>query len=558
MTPSVHSLMVEAWKNALWLRHNAGIPRNMIPTAPQRNPAPHASAAVAAILTLAAAVAFATVFELSPIDDAYISLRYAANWASGVGLCFNPGERVEGYTNFLLIVIEALAVRAGADPETTIRVIGFASLTALAWGMTRFIARDVCPGMPVAAAALGVTVCLHPILACWAASGMETCLYTLLLWTAVVFALRSDTRRRAVLSAMFLTLAAMTRPEAAALIPVTTYIVQKRRGQARSAVCHAGCFVVAFGLYFSLRACHFGQPFPNTFYAKLDYGGVDLVKRGLHYVADFAHAAPTLTLPIAVAVLLIRRASDWVRAFALIAACHIAIIIYEGGDHFALFRFQAPMLPFLALLAAYPFVNACRRFDPHSRLRTTVVGLGIAAVALSGFTVANADKPNESPPTTHLARFQSECRCARDWSDLGRWFRRAAPPDASLATIAIGALGYHSGLTLIDPYGLIDPVIAHTDTPLGAGYAGHEKFDTDYVLSRRPAYILLVNLPTPGPARADKLHNVVWGAFNHAMIDNPRLAEHYAYKTIRLESGYLNLHVRRDLPTPAPARSRTP
>ena len=34
-------------------------------------------------------------------DDAFISFRYAANLAHGRGLVWNPGERVEGYTNFL-------------------------------------------------------------------------------------------------------------------------------------------------------------------------------------------------------------------------------------------------------------------------------------------------------------------------------------------------------------------------------------------------------------------------------------------------------------------------
>ncbi|EMM79312.1 hypothetical protein LEP1GSC037_0026 [Leptospira interrogans str. 2006001854] len=33
-------------------------------------------------------------------DDAFISLRYAKNFADGKGLVFNEGEFVEGYTNF--------------------------------------------------------------------------------------------------------------------------------------------------------------------------------------------------------------------------------------------------------------------------------------------------------------------------------------------------------------------------------------------------------------------------------------------------------------------------
>ncbi|MCX7840525.1 MAG: hypothetical protein N2559_13895, partial [Anaerolineae bacterium] len=35
------------------------------------------------------------------VDDAYISFRYAQNALRGHGLVFNPGERVEGFTNFL-------------------------------------------------------------------------------------------------------------------------------------------------------------------------------------------------------------------------------------------------------------------------------------------------------------------------------------------------------------------------------------------------------------------------------------------------------------------------
>src|SRR5689334_14244881 len=38
-------------------------------------------------------------------DDAYISFRYAANLLDGYGLVWNPGERVEGYTNFLWLII---------------------------------------------------------------------------------------------------------------------------------------------------------------------------------------------------------------------------------------------------------------------------------------------------------------------------------------------------------------------------------------------------------------------------------------------------------------------
>jgi hypothetical protein len=41
----------------------------------------------------------------SCFDDAYISLRYVDNFLAGKGLVFNEGEYVEGYTNFLWVML---------------------------------------------------------------------------------------------------------------------------------------------------------------------------------------------------------------------------------------------------------------------------------------------------------------------------------------------------------------------------------------------------------------------------------------------------------------------
>ncbi|MBU2461279.1 hypothetical protein KKH65_00175 [bacterium] len=49
-------------------------------------------------------------------DDAFISFRYAENWANGKGLVYNEGERVEGYTNFLRTLIIDLFIKVGVSP----------------------------------------------------------------------------------------------------------------------------------------------------------------------------------------------------------------------------------------------------------------------------------------------------------------------------------------------------------------------------------------------------------------------------------------------------------
>lgn len=55
------------------------------------------------------------VFWTFTIDDVFISLRYAKNAARGFGLVFNPGERVEAFTNLLWTLIAILPHKFGVD-----------------------------------------------------------------------------------------------------------------------------------------------------------------------------------------------------------------------------------------------------------------------------------------------------------------------------------------------------------------------------------------------------------------------------------------------------------
>ena len=71
-------------------------------------------------LGIAAIILLAFVYNANQYhflgDDAFISFRYARNLAEGHGLVWNPGEAVEGYTNFLWVVLMAAGIGAGAEP----------------------------------------------------------------------------------------------------------------------------------------------------------------------------------------------------------------------------------------------------------------------------------------------------------------------------------------------------------------------------------------------------------------------------------------------------------
>ena len=62
-------------------------------------------------LILFAAFLHALIIDPYIIDDAFISFRYAANFSDGLGLVFNQGEKVEGYSNLLWTLMLAVAYK---------------------------------------------------------------------------------------------------------------------------------------------------------------------------------------------------------------------------------------------------------------------------------------------------------------------------------------------------------------------------------------------------------------------------------------------------------------
>ncbi len=57
-------------------------------------------------------------------DDSFITLRYARNLVQGEGLVFNPGERVEGFTNMLWTLLLSLCGVIGIDLLAAARILG--------------------------------------------------------------------------------------------------------------------------------------------------------------------------------------------------------------------------------------------------------------------------------------------------------------------------------------------------------------------------------------------------------------------------------------------------
>jgi hypothetical protein len=129
---------------------------------------------------------------------------------------------------------------------------------------------------------------------------------------------------------------------------------------------------------------------------------------------------------------------------------------------------------------------------------------------------------------------------------IGRFFaKHAKGPEESLATDAIGAISYYSGIRVYGAHGLVDPELARReagDQRIGRGFAGHERSDLAYLFSKKPTFLMMNRELRPKrPA----------GTTINVDLD-PQLVEPYKLVSVWLEdfrngdAGYFSFLERRD------------
>ena len=150
------------------------------------------------------------------VDDMFISLRYADNLVQGKGLVYNPGERVEGYSNFSWVLLQALCLKLGLPVIACIKWVGVCSGVGCALG-TCLLARRLFRGQTLGNTKVVVAVgflCLNTSLAVWTQAGLETAfLAMLLVGSAWRFEFELQADRAIPISALMFGLAWLTRPE---------------------------------------------------------------------------------------------------------------------------------------------------------------------------------------------------------------------------------------------------------------------------------------------------------------------------------------------------------
>src|SRR3990172_10212365 len=123
------------------------------------------------------------------VDDAYISYRYAQNLSLGHGLVFNPGERVEGYSNFLFVILAATLLFFGIGISDLYFMLTLINL-AIAVVMLIIFHKFLLLHFGKEKASIGALILgISPLMWVWVSAGMEVplvLLFQLLIWAATV------------------------------------------------------------------------------------------------------------------------------------------------------------------------------------------------------------------------------------------------------------------------------------------------------------------------------------------------------------------------------------
>lgn len=459
-------------------------------------------------------------------DDAYISYRYARNLAEGHGLVFNPGfERVEGYSNFLWVLALAGLARLGVPPEASALPLSWAATAAL-WALVAAFAWRLSPERGRAWAVLvpAFGLATHRSFAVWASSGLETRAFELLVTGGAlrlcveIERLRAGSRPR-LWSPWLFGLATLTRPDgllfsACAFAAALLAIAPRGRAAVLVAARGAAPWVALVGAHFAFRRLYYGAWLPNTYYAKV--GGRTWWDAGFDYLAAFSlEYAVYLWIPAIVAGAVAFRRDGRGHVPALFAALILPLAAYVaaiGGDHFE-YRPIDLYLPFAFLLAgrgaqylASPAVPAWRPVAVGAYLALALAAsvelpwqsrAQFPARYLPGFPGGLTSEPERvywldpdrnlvhrlpgfrSAARAHLAllrrssvrfvgvRAEEHARFLALVSAEGRRLaalvaRGTLPGDVHIATGAVGAIPYYSGLRTLDRLGLTDAAVARS------------------------------------------------------------------------------------------------
>jgi arabinofuranosyltransferase len=428
-------------------------------------------------------------------DDAFISFRYAHNLGQHGELVYNlaPYERVEGYTNFLWVLILGLFDALGLVPErvaptlTALSSLAALLLVALIGAQLRRRFRPVGSNQPTSAQAFELSDLFAPALlvtlpefVVWASSGLETSFALALGLLAVWLWLGGRIEAAAVATAA----TGLTRPDGVLWIAafglgwlIVVGLERRRSGGPRipwrRVAIAAALFVLPLAAALAFRRVYYGEWLPNTWAVKQHGAAL----RDVYGVGYLEFWAVNLGLVAVMPLSMLLRPRHLPLVLPILVQLVWAWSI--GGDFMAYGRFLLPATTLLALLLGL-LLAEFRVARPWTK-RAWLVLAALLLLANAGRIPARLQADHADAHLhldAHSPGFESVDamhRFAVVRLAAGRLLAERVPADSLITVGAAGAMPYASMLPAFDSYGLVDPgVVAGTKPRTEGARPGHQ------------------------------------------------------------------------------------
>lgn len=417
-------------------------------------------------------------------DDEMVSMRYAANLVHHGELSWNPGERVEGFTNPLWVLfMAALHLLPVAKSKLSLLVELTGALCLLVnLVYVRRIADHVSGGSRRVTICAVVFTASYLSLNFWALRGTEVGLLTPMVSAGVWKLLKQEEQPDRLPISLYLLLgtATLVRMDmavpAGVILMLAAWLYPARRW--RNLLVGGSVVGLFLALQIALRFLYYGEILPNTYYLKLiGFPVAARIAYGALNAGEFAmYFAPPI-FAVAVAVPFLKRD----RAGTILLSVFLGQLfysVYVGGDAWEHWlggsnRYLTVAMPLFFVLVALAIVPR----SPAVRPAAIAAAAAICVVAMS--CVRDREISLRQMALVDIPSFVGYERV-----ELRRALilDRVAGPRARIATAWAGTMPYFCDRPSVDLLGKSDKIIARLpmrrgDTLPVPFVPGHMKWD---------------------------------------------------------------------------------
>ncbi|MBC7261712.1 MAG: hypothetical protein H5T63_06830, partial [Chloroflexi bacterium] len=430
--------------------------------------AEHSSKARSWIILCLLVLALILGFFLGRIafDDPFVTYRYARNLRAGLGLVYNPEERVLSTTAPLYALLLAGGALFTDNIPALSNWIGIAALFAGACFIYLLCDSFGAGWTGLVASILYIMAPLQ-----WLSLGFETAFYLALVLGAFYFYFKNHF----VACTALLALAALTRGDGVlpAIALGVHYVMSRHHIPWRAVILY---LLLSAPLLLYLT-WFFGSPFPVTLTAKAAQAKLGVT--GFYPHTTFLEGALILgqaylqqsklyivfAFCVCIGLIAIGQ-GKWLWPVLLWSALYFIGYYLLGVAPYH--WYYAPLIPTFVLLAGWGFVKIAaqigrmlRGVGPFRTLLIAALGLLLVLpLCISNAQMYHAlQSPGSVPPESKIYKVLPEAK-VEVYRRVGEWLKAHTPEDALIGVTEVGVMGYYAERTMVDFLVLIRPDVA--------------------------------------------------------------------------------------------------